>query len=571
MGAVVDYVRTPYLPALVLVLLVVSWRRICASRMGATAALGLILLVGLLHQVLFGTLAEDAFITFRYAMNLAAGRGPVFNAGEPVEGYSNFLWMVALAGSHRLLGAEIPLTASVLGTLAGLLAVLFTYRLTLEVSDQSRDASLIAALLVAASGSFAAYAPSGMETPLFAAVILLVLLCTLRRSWVAAGALTGLSTMLRPEGALLALPLVGWMMRARTPRRWRNLIAFAASCGALVAPWTLWRWLYYQNLLPNVLLAKEGMDFGHQVGLGFEYLSDFCLANAPMLLLFGVAIAAGAVGRSHAKAVAPRSRRAARARKPATTMSENTRAAGTDPQAASLLAGVLLVFVLFVALVGGDWMPAWRFLAPVVPVAAVLLLGLWHRNVKCARLQTDSIPGMAVFAVAAICLFAQSVWHPNLLPRMRLWQEQLDGLSEIGRWLKRSLPPNTLIAVLSNGALSFYAELPTIDMMGLTDEHIARAGQRFRQGMPGHVAHDWDYVAARKPAVVAFLNGQGFEREPDHQRIKHEFQPDYDMVTFWFPKGTNALGHYVNLLLLRSDEARLAKMLTDAGDVRVVP
>ncbi|MBU6216640.1 MAG: hypothetical protein KGR17_08545, partial [Acidobacteria bacterium] len=34
---------------------------------------------------------DDAFITYRYSRNLARGEGLVFNTGERVEGYTNFL------------------------------------------------------------------------------------------------------------------------------------------------------------------------------------------------------------------------------------------------------------------------------------------------------------------------------------------------------------------------------------------------------------------------------------------------------------------------------------------------
>src|SRR5262245_37848737 len=37
---------------------------------------------------------DDAFISFRYAQNWLDGLGLVFNAGERVEGYTNFLWTV---------------------------------------------------------------------------------------------------------------------------------------------------------------------------------------------------------------------------------------------------------------------------------------------------------------------------------------------------------------------------------------------------------------------------------------------------------------------------------------------
>jgi len=40
---------------------------------------------------------DDAFISFRYAHNLVQGHGLVFNPGERVEGYTNFLLCVIRA------------------------------------------------------------------------------------------------------------------------------------------------------------------------------------------------------------------------------------------------------------------------------------------------------------------------------------------------------------------------------------------------------------------------------------------------------------------------------------------
>ena len=57
---------------------------------------------------------DDAFISFRYARNLVRGAGLVYNVGERVEGYSNFLWTILLAGAHAL-GVPLPETARVLG------------------------------------------------------------------------------------------------------------------------------------------------------------------------------------------------------------------------------------------------------------------------------------------------------------------------------------------------------------------------------------------------------------------------------------------------------------------------
>ena len=45
---------------------------------------------------------DDAFITFRYARNVAAGLGAVFNPGEAVEGYTSFLWMLICSAFFAL-------------------------------------------------------------------------------------------------------------------------------------------------------------------------------------------------------------------------------------------------------------------------------------------------------------------------------------------------------------------------------------------------------------------------------------------------------------------------------------
>ena len=61
-------------------------------RHGIVAVALLVLAIAHIRYLWF--VCDDAFITFRYAKNLAHGLGPVWNAGERVEGYTNFLWMM---------------------------------------------------------------------------------------------------------------------------------------------------------------------------------------------------------------------------------------------------------------------------------------------------------------------------------------------------------------------------------------------------------------------------------------------------------------------------------------------
>lgn len=80
--------------------------------------LGLAVLIAAGAQFLFlDWTSDDAYISFRYAENLSGGRGLVFNAGEKVEGYSNFLWVVLLAAGN-FLGLAPVWTAKALGFLS---------------------------------------------------------------------------------------------------------------------------------------------------------------------------------------------------------------------------------------------------------------------------------------------------------------------------------------------------------------------------------------------------------------------------------------------------------------------
>jgi hypothetical protein len=71
---------------------------------------------------------DDAFITFRYARNLASGHGFVFNPGERVEGYSNFVWVLLMAAVERS-GNNPERLSKIIGLAAGMLSLVLSWRL----------------------------------------------------------------------------------------------------------------------------------------------------------------------------------------------------------------------------------------------------------------------------------------------------------------------------------------------------------------------------------------------------------------------------------------------------------
>ena len=98
------------------------------TRQYAAAAVAGSAAILLLHsRFYFHYTSDDAYISYRYARNLSDGVGLVWNPGQHVEGYSNFLWVALLALIH-LTGDDIVLTGRWLGFTLAVVAGGLTYR-----------------------------------------------------------------------------------------------------------------------------------------------------------------------------------------------------------------------------------------------------------------------------------------------------------------------------------------------------------------------------------------------------------------------------------------------------------
>ncbi len=478
---------------------VAAWPRITASTVWRWAAVTGTVAVSLLHQLMFSTLAEDAFISFRYSQNLAEGNGLVFNAGERVEGYSNFLWVVLVAIPHWLVGANIIFTARALGILCALATVVVAYLLAMRITG-SGGAGVLAATITAVSSSFAAYGPSGLETPLFGLLALSALLAVQANRMLVAGLLVALVTMTRPDGVVLAVVIGLWLLVrvVRKQATWVSLAGYVAGAAALVVPWTVWRVAYYGYLMPNALAAKSGASLRWQLEVGWNYLVGFAVAAQAVLVFVPIAIFV----------LASRRRQ-------------------IDERARSvvwLLFTLAIGYLAFFTVTGGDWMPAFRFFAPVLPLLAVALAAVWAlagpdaRRAEPAgepRTHGPSRFGPMLAAGMGLVLLVVSVYGAHMKDSIDEWRTQVHELSEMGTWLRNTMPAGSVISTFANGALSYAAgtAVTVVDQLGLTDEHIARQGKRRPSGgLIGHTANDYEYVVnVRKPDVV-LTTGGGYAR-----------------------------------------------------------
>ena len=262
-------------------------------------------------------LTDDAFISFRYVRNLLNGHGLVFNVGERVEGYSNFLWILELAAVERVLNIRPEYAAPWLSILftAGTLALMLWWIARLPGLRMRGLVSWCALALVCSSATFAVWTSGGgLETRQFTFFIVLAVVClslyrNLRGGLLTASVSLALASLTRPEGPLIAACCFAWFGALQLPaalnalrresepqgvgvtsaiteisRRidWRGTFSLIAPFALIVGAHFLFRYAYYGEWLPNSYYAKHIRPWYES---GFKYLWAAALETGLYLLL----------------------------------------------------------------------------------------------------------------------------------------------------------------------------------------------------------------------------------------------------------------------------------------------
>ena len=161
------HVRNTLFAVLLVAFLYYAWRYIQATSFD---------IGGTRYYILF----DDAMISMRYAYNLEHGNGLVWNVGERVQGFTNPLWVLYMAGLHRLPleAAQVSLAVQLTGTIL-LAGTLYFVRRIVEHFTDDLLAMLAAVAFTAFYAPLNSYVFLGMEVSalalLLAAAVWLVL------------------------------------------------------------------------------------------------------------------------------------------------------------------------------------------------------------------------------------------------------------------------------------------------------------------------------------------------------------------------------------------------------------
>lgn len=417
-------------------------------------------LVGLFFLMQFlamsGWTIDDSYISYRYAWNLASGDGLTFNPGEWVEGYSNPLWVLLLAGP-ALVGIPPHWTGKLLGLAAGLGGLVYAWwflRRILEVSLLTTTAALA---WLATSTAWGLYTASGMETPLFGLTIVAMCAHLGARQWWPAAAWCAAASLTRPEGLLYTGPFVLVLLLdpqgpLRGGRR-RDLLALAVPAGSIFG-WRLLRLVLYGSSVPNTWHAKNygRRDLFERLEHNWPGAWDGLWGGGEVLLAGGLGFALVVIGVLLAM--------------------RRTRTWA--------LAAVPLCLFTFLVVGGSDWMSLARFLVPGLPAIAVLMF------YALGQLDRDTLPfgGVAVWGVAAAMIGVQLHQATEVfvdLPRGVHHNPAMDarGHAALGRYLATRIEPGDDEILLNEiGAVGYFSEGTIVDTLGLVHAEVPHLYKR---------------------------------------------------------------------------------------------
>jgi hypothetical protein len=398
-------------------------------------------------------LGDDAMISMRYARNFAVGLGLVWNPGERVEGYSNFLWTLYMAALHWLPVSLSKISLLVLLTnLALSMAIVPVLTRLVRLLGGSDWVALAAVAAYVLNRNILYWTSYGFETVLLSLLFLLATYRVLReakQSLAKPGTyvLIALITLVRADALILAA-LLYCLSLALNPRR-RAVLAYSAL--SLLVPLTheVLRVIYYGDLLPNTAYLKA-TNWSGKYQAGIAYSLRFLLRYSPVVVL----AAMGALARGQGF------RRA--------------------------LLGVMALYAAYVAYIGGDAFTDYRFFVPLIPLLLVLAL-LGAQDVRWR------IGGRPVsIGLAAACLVSTPLLSPGY-PIALLPYPADAGNVAIGLYLRDHTAPNSRVADFWAGSVLYFSGRPGIDLLGKADPYIARLPATPGSQLPGHNKFNFEY------------------------------------------------------------------------------
>jgi len=447
----------------------------------------IISLILLFHVNYLRFVCDDAFISFRYAKNFVEGHGLVYNIGEKVEGYSNFLWTLLLSLFMKI-GLDPVMMSQILGVLFSLATVFLLLRLNKRLYPDENLFNYLAPLFLASCGAYAAWSTGGLETSFFTFLVLLgsfFFISGLAESKHLAysGISFALVCMTRLDGFILAGVSFAFLLYLLVIKKRVEAKSLALWTLSFLIPFLLyffWRWSYYGKAFPNTFYIKVAGAAYYSQGLVYllSFVERFWIWFMVIPLLF---LGKGMKLNANLKIVV------------------------------LYFTSMILVFSCYVVYVGGDFMDMFRFFVPILPFFFFLVQegfrGMYrypqpfsNRKQRMSLIATEILlVGLAVFVLVSPSKETNKAWHRKDIDSIAMLRETALIWSKVGLMFRGMAKPGETLSTSAAGAIPYYSGLYTIDELGLTLGSLSDLRVREVQ-RPGHVMRVTDeFLLSRRP------------------------------------------------------------------------
>jgi len=443
---------------------------------------------------------DDAYISLRFARNLASGYGLLFSTdgSPPVEGYTNFLWTVMQTPLFILKLPDNIILHSIklVGIVFGIGIIVVTYSLIrLVTSDDA--VGLLGALLLAAIPQLSFWAIGGLETTMYIFWLLMGIYIYLveqrnGKAHIWSMIFFALMALTRPEGLFLVVAILLWELatcflkrnKLEISRRIRYLIPGATVFALIYGVYFLWRYSYYGFLLPNTFYARSGT-------LGILQILRRLYEMAPFVACLLPLAAFAWFGYFRSK---------------------------IRNQEKEILSVVLLVLIAFSFASKREWMPGFRYELPFVPILILFSsVGIHQMLLNNAEGPTCQWRSYVTKLGVLLCLGMFLLYPAVKLQRSTHYTDELNRAHvTLGKWLRKYAPKDASYASWDMGAVPYYSELPLIfDIApeGILSTYTTHKGydvDNFLSCNPSFIVLPPESNLSRKDGMRAFYRNSEF-------------------------------------------------------------
>lgn len=448
---------------------------------------------------------DDAYISFRYGWNLMHGNGLVYNTGEYVEGYTNFLWTLLTAPITLITWADISVFTIIIGLTLSIGILFLISAVTKKlISGISVSLIILPAVLLASDSSFIFWGVSGMETSLFTFLLAAVYFFYTRindnnKYTNHISVFMILATLCRPEGNMLFIFIILniFIFRNSINDYKTKLLKIITFYGIFMIIYYAFKYFYYGSLLPNTFYAKAVTDTANNFSAGIDYLRVSFKARF-IIIIFIIFLSFKQIIKDYKT---------------------------------NFLLTFSLGYLCYIVYAGGDWPGASRFILPVLPFIYLLCTAGIVRLFKVFKNSKNNLYTRLAGIFIIFCLFLTAINAYNTFKKLEpytfldttyITYEQ--ECKKLGLNFKKLNDPGLIIALAPAGKIAYYSELYCIDMWGLNDKHIASV--KSKSETAAHRKYDFNYILSKKPVYIIGYAGFTHEMVPAEYILIREANPD---------------------------------------------